>query len=87
MTSIYKHADGSTFRPEAYSVTVTPLSDDEGGGFLALIPDLPGCMGDGETEMEAIADVRSAALCWVDGAVGDGEGIPLPKNPLQEAAE
>ncbi|WAP71273.1 type II toxin-antitoxin system HicB family antitoxin [Jiella pelagia] len=84
---MYRHADGSAFRPEAYSVTVTPLSDDDGGGFLATISDLPGCMGDGETEMEAIADVRSAALAWAEGAVEDGEELPLPTSPVQEAAE
>ncbi|TFF19983.1 type II toxin-antitoxin system HicB family antitoxin [Jiella endophytica] len=75
------------FRPEAYSVTVTPLCDADGGGFLATICDLPGCMGDGETEMEAIADVRSAAFAWAEGALADGEELPLPTNPVQEAAE
>ena len=80
-------SNGSSFLPEAYAVTVRPLSEDDGGGFLAVIPDLPGCMGDGETEMEAILDVRSAAIAWAEGALKDGETIPAPSHETLEAAE
>ena len=31
------------------SIRIEPLSSDEGGGFLVTVPDLPGCMADGET--------------------------------------
>jgi hypothetical protein len=37
-----------------YNVVVEPLSKEDGGGFVATVPDLPGCMSDGETEAEAI---------------------------------
>ncbi|MEX6506392.1 type II toxin-antitoxin system HicB family antitoxin [Jiella sp. M17.18] len=80
-------SDGSPFNPHAYAVTVRPLSEEDGGGFLATISDLPGCMGDGETEMEAIADVRSAARSWAEGALKDGETIPEPSHLSLEAAE
>jgi hypothetical protein len=30
-------------------VIIEPLPQDDGGGFVALVPDLPGCMSDGET--------------------------------------
>jgi antitoxin HicB len=43
-----------------YPVIVSPLSDEDGGGFLATVPDLPGCMSDGETPAEAIENVRDA---------------------------
>ena len=39
-----------------YPVEIRPLSPDEGGGWLATFPDLPGCMGDGETPEAAIED-------------------------------
>jgi predicted RNase H-like HicB family nuclease len=32
-----------------YSVVVEPLSGSDGGGFVAFVPDLPGCMRGGET--------------------------------------
>ena len=33
-----------------YNVEVERLSEADGGGFVAIVPDLPGCMSDGETE-------------------------------------
>ena len=71
-------ADGRPFDPAAYEVHLRPLTEDEGGGWLATIPDLPGCMGDGATEAEAIVDVGQAALEWADAAVADGEHLPAP---------
>jgi len=39
---------------------IRPLSEDEGGGYLAEYPEIPGCMSDGETIEEAIANGREA---------------------------
>jgi len=77
-------SDGSLFDPAAYEVILRPLDAAEGGGWLATIPALPGCTGDGETEMEAIEDVRLAAIEWADAAVADGDPIPAParRNPM-----
>ena len=43
-----------------YAIVVEPLSVEDGGGWLASVPALPGCMGDGETREEALADVLAA---------------------------
>jgi antitoxin HicB len=43
-----------------YLVVIEPLAQADGGGFLATVPDLPGCMSDGETPEEALANVRDA---------------------------
>jgi antitoxin HicB len=43
-----------------YRFTVRPLTGDEGGGHLIEFPDLPGCMSDGETIEEAIANGEDA---------------------------
>ncbi|MBP0614028.1 type II toxin-antitoxin system HicB family antitoxin [Jiella mangrovi] len=80
-------SSGSAFDPEAYAIVIRPLTEEDGGGWLATIPDLPGCMGDGESEIEAIADVRSAAICWAEGALVDGAAIPSPSTNSLEAAE
>ena len=32
-----------------YSLRIERLADKAGGGYLATVPDLPGCMSDGET--------------------------------------
>ena len=63
-----------------YPVEIRPLSLDEGGGWLATFPDLPGCMGDGATPEAAIADGYSAAAAWLAVAVEVGDPIPEPSS-------
>lgn len=71
-------SDGRPFDPLRYRVLLRPLQAEEGGGWLATMPDLPGCTGDGETEIEAIEDVRRAALEWAEAATNDGDPVPPP---------
>ena len=59
-----------------YSLHLRPLSDDEGGGWQATVPDLPGCMSDGETPEEAARNVQDAITCWVEAMIEDGRSIP-----------
>ena len=49
-----------------YQFTVRPLSADEGGGYLVEYPDIPGCMSDGETVEEAIANGRESLRDCLD---------------------
>jgi antitoxin HicB len=86
-TATFVTAAGKPFNPCAYEVVLRPLDAAEGGGWLATIPSLPGCTGDGETEQEAIADVRSAALEWAEAATADGDPIPAPSPYRPLAAE
>jgi antitoxin HicB len=43
-----------------YRFTVRPITATEGGGYLIEFPDLPGCMPDGETVEEVIANGTAA---------------------------
>jgi len=61
-----------------YAVVVFPLSEQEGGGFVAHVPDLPGCMSDGETPEEAIVNVRGAIAEWLAANADLGRDIPQP---------
>ena len=63
-----------------YSVLVEPLSPEDGGGFLATVPDLPGCMSDGETPEEAITHVQEAISAWLEAARDLGHEIPKPSR-------
>ena len=38
---------------QQHRIEVRRLTEEEGGGWLATFPDLPGCMSDGETPEEA----------------------------------
>jgi predicted RNase H-like HicB family nuclease len=42
---------------------VWPLDANDGTGFGAVAPDLPGCLSDGETQAEAIANLQDAINC------------------------
>jgi antitoxin HicB len=61
-----------------YTVVIEPLSDEDGGGFLARVPELQGCMSDGETPQEAISNVVDAIEAWKEAARDLGRDIPLP---------
>lgn len=72
--------------PLIYPVMIQPLSEEDGGGFLAIVPDLPGCMSDGETPEEAVTNVRDAILCWVEMAGEMGRSVPPPSADLKLAS-
>ncbi len=80
-------ADGSLFDPARYEVTLRPLTQVEGSGWMATIAMLPGCTGDGESELEALSDVRLAALEWAHAAMVDGDPVPAPTRGTSLAAE
>lgn len=61
-----------------YRIVVEPLSPDDGGGYLATVPDLPGCMSDGETPQDAITNVEDAAAAWIASARLHGWTVPEP---------
>ena len=63
---------------QQYPVEVRPLAEEDGGGWLATFPDLPGCMGDGPTPEGAIADGYQAAHAWLTVALEHGDPIPTP---------
>jgi predicted RNase H-like HicB family nuclease len=63
-----------------YPVLIEPLSAEDGGGFLATIPDLPGCMSDGETPEEALANVPDAVEAWIEEACALGRTVPAPSR-------
>jgi antitoxin HicB len=61
-----------------YAIMVEPLKAEDGGGWLASVPALPGCMGDGETREDALADVLNAIEEWKDAAQQLGRDVPGP---------
>jgi antitoxin HicB len=62
-----------------YSIVLTPLSEEDGGGWFVEIPDLPGCMSDGETQQEALDMIEDAKRLWLGSSLEHGDPIPEPK--------
>ena len=61
-----------------YPFCIRILTDDDGGGYLIEFPDLPGCISDGDTIDEAIANGKDAIFCWIETAKLHGDEIPTP---------
>jgi len=61
-----------------YRITIRPLSKEEGGGYLAEYPEIPGCMSDGETIEEAVANGREALRDCLDVFRESGRKVPKP---------
>jgi antitoxin HicB len=68
-----------------YAVRIERLADADGGGYLATVPDLPGCMSDGETPEEALKNVQEAIESWIAAAKEWNEEVPQPSPPLARA--
>jgi len=64
-------------RPE-YRIVIEPLREEDGGGYLAYVPDLPGCTSDGETDVEAVQSLHDAISAWIFRAQSLGMPIPEP---------
>lgn len=63
-----------------YAVSIAPLSDEDGGGFVARVPDLPGCMSDGDTPQDALDNAYDAIICWIEAAREIGRPVPAPSK-------
>lgn len=61
-----------------HAFELRPPSDEEGGGWLITYPDLPGCMSDGETPEDAMANGKGALSAWIKAAELSGRDIPVP---------
>lgn len=64
-----------------YPIVVEPLPLEHGAGFIATVPDLPGCMSDGATPEEAVSNVQDAIVAWIEAARDLGHPVPKP-SPL-----
>lgn len=58
---------------------------DADQAFLVEVPELPGCMGDGVTQEEALASAKIVIAEWIETARELGRPIPQPKGRLQYA--
>ena len=65
----------------SYKYEVFP--EDDGSGFTATIPDLPGCITSADTIEELIPMLMEAKELWVEIALQDGDFIPEP-SPIEE---
>ena len=66
-----------------YEVIIYWREEDQ--SFIAEVPELPGCMADGKTYQEAVANAEIIINEWVETAKELGREIPKPKGRLMYA--
>lgn len=54
----------------------------EDNAFVVEVPELPGCMADGETYEQAVTNARQVIEKWIETARELGRPIPAPKGRL-----
>jgi predicted RNase H-like HicB family nuclease len=54
------------------------IEPDEDGVFVAEVPALPGCLSQGRTRAEAIANIKEAIAAYLESLKLHAEPIPPP---------
>lgn len=63
-----------------YEMIIYWSQEDE--AFIVQVPELPGCMADGATYQEAIANAETVVQEWLETARELGRDIPEPRGRL-----
>jgi predicted RNase H-like HicB family nuclease len=58
---------------------------DIDNAYIAEVPELPGCMADGKTYLEALQKTQSIISEWLETARSLGREIPVPRGKLAYA--
>lgn len=61
-----------------YKIIITWSEEDQ--AYVALVPELRGCVSHGNTVVEAAENIRDAASEWIYSAEKHGDPIPEPQG-------
>lgn len=65
---------GVTMRSYRVPIVIEPCEE---GGYYATCPSLPGCASQGETYLEALANIEEAVQGYVESLIAHGDPVPL----------
>lgn len=68
-----------------YKYEIIMYRSQEDAAYIAEAPELSGCMADGQTYQEALANVEAVIDEWIETAHIKGRPIPVPKGKLMFA--
>jgi predicted RNase H-like HicB family nuclease len=52
------------------------IPDNDAGGYTVIVPSLPGCISEGDTVEESLANIREAIELHIESMVEHGEDVP-----------
>lgn len=76
-----KRRDINYYLSLPYKIELYPSSE---GGFAVAIPELPGCISQGQTREEALEMIEDAKAAWIEIALEDGFDVPEPAPKGEE---
>lgn len=59
-----------------YHINICYSEEDE--GYIADIPDLPGCSAFGKSAKQALSEVETATDAWLKTKADQGSALPVP---------
>jgi predicted RNase H-like HicB family nuclease len=59
---------------------------DEDEGYIALVPDLPGCSAFGQTPEDAVHEIGDAVETWIEACRAAGDPVPERAAKARQAA-
>ena len=66
--------------PETHTFTIVLDPDPEEGGYAVSVPALPGCITQGDTVDECIANAKEAIQLYLEDLLASGEPIPIEQE-------
>jgi predicted RNase H-like HicB family nuclease len=63
------------------------LEPNESGGYTVYVPLLPGCISEGDTREEALANIKEAIELYIESLEADGEPIPTEESVEEAVVE
>ena len=63
------------------------LEPNELGGYTVMVTLLPGCISEGDTKAEALANIKEAIELYIESLQADGEPIPTEETVEEAVVE
>jgi len=70
---------------DQYAMLIWYSQEDQ--AYLVDVPELPGCMADGETVEQAIQAAQQAIRLWIEAARKLGREVPQPAHNRQQVIQ
>ena len=70
-------------RKSKYALMISWCDEDE--SFVVEVPELPGCLADGETYEQAVSNAQQVIAEWIETAETLGRPVPEPRGRLMYA--
>ena len=79
-TLIENDHDSSHYTAIDYPVELSRWDEDEESYWVTEIPDLPGCVADGDTPDAAVESLKEAKRLWIEARLENGHPVPEPTD-------